>query len=276
MTLGWFWVRDFARRRNFSLLSAAAACFSLRVTGAILNAAAIVIGGIIGFVLPLPLSAQTKGFFKVMLGLATMFFGLRLTWLSIGGSFPTVVKQIIIAFLAIMLGNLLGRLIGLQKFSNHIGQHARKLIEGNRPNDPHRFSNGLNACAILFCAAPLGLLGAIHDALPVVAGDTGYFYPLAVKALMDGLAMMGFVMMFGAGAMVAALPVFLFFGSITMATSIYLEPFLRSHLLLDSVNATGGLVVCTVGVVIFEIRRVQLADYLPALAVAPLLTWLWK
>lgn len=241
-----------------------------------MNAAAIVIGGIIGLIHPKPLSAQTQGFFKMMLGVVCMFFGLRLTWLSVNGPFLGATKQVVIAFLAIMLGNLLGRLIGLQKFSNRIGQHARKLIENNRANDPQRFSNGMNACTILFCAAPLGLLGAITDALPVVAGDVGYYFPLAVKALMDGLAMMGFVVMFGAGAMVAALPVFIFLGTITMATHIYVEPFLRSHLLLDSVNAAGGLVVCTVGVVIFEIRRVQLADYLPALAVAPVLTWLWK
>jgi hypothetical protein len=40
-----------------------------------------------------------------------------------------------------------------------------------------------NACTILFCAAPLGLLGAVTDGL------SGYFYLLAVKAVMDGLAM---------------------------------------------------------------------------------------
>ena len=252
------------------------AWFSLRVTGAIINAAAIVIGGIIGLVRPQPLSAQTQAFFKVTLGVACMYFGLRLTFLSVGGSVVVVLKQLLVAFMAVMLGNLLGKLLRIQKFSNQLGQHAKKLIEGNRPGHPHRFSNGMNACAILFCAAPLGLLGAVQDALPLLAGDTGYFYPLAIKALMDGLAMMGFVMLFGPGAIVSALPVFVFFGTITMAIHIYLEPFLRSHLLLDSVNAAGGLVVCTVGVVIFEIRRVQLADYLPALAVAPLLTWLWK
>ncbi len=261
---------------NFSLLCRAAACFSLRVTGAILNAAAIIIGGIVGLIRPLPLSAQTQAFFKVTLGVLTMFFGLRLTWLSIGGSVWITTKQIIIAFLAVMVGNLIGKLLRLQKLSNRLGQYAKKLIETNRPDHPHRFSNGMNACAILFCAAPLGILGAVHDALPVMAGDTGYYFPLAVKALMDGLAMMGFVMIFGGGAIVSALPVFVFFGTITMATNIYIEPFLRSHLLLDSVNAAGGLVICTVGVVIFEIRRVQLADYLPTLAVAPLLTWLWK
>lgn len=246
------------------------------MTGAILNAAAILIGGIIGLIRPRPLTPQTQAFFKLSLGVLVMFFGLRLTWLSIGGSVWATTKQIIIAFLAVMLGNLLGKLFRLQKLSNRLGQHARKLIETNRPDHPHRISNGMNACAILFCAAPLGLLGAVHDALPVVAGGTGYFFPLAVKALMDGLAMMGFVMIFGGGAMLSAFPVFVFFGTITMVTNIWVEPFLRAHLLLDSVNAAGGLVICTVGVVIFEIRRVHLADYLPALAVAPLLTWLWK
>jgi uncharacterized membrane protein YqgA involved in biofilm formation len=261
---------------NFSLLCGAAACFSLRVTGAIINAAAIVVGGIIGLIRPQPLTLPTQSFFKMILGVAAMFFGLRLTWLSIGGSFGQTSKQLVIAVVALLVGNLLGKLLHLQAGSNQLGQYAKKLIEANRPNGPHRFSNGMNVCTVLFCAAPLGILGALQDALPVEQGDPGYFYPLAVKALMDGLATMGFVMMFGAGAIFSALPVFIFFATITMASHIWLEPFLRTYGLLDSVNAVGGLVVCTVGVVIFEIRRVHLADYLPALAVAPLLTWLWK
>ncbi len=246
------------------------------MTGAILNAAAIVIGGILGLIRPQPLSAQTQAFFKLCLGTAAMFFGLRLTWLSVHGSFLLVTKQLFIAFVALTLGNLLGKLIRLQKLSNRLGQHARQLIEQQRPNRPQRFSNGMNACAILFCAAPLGLLGALQDGLPIEKGDLGYFYPLAIKALMDGLAMMGFAVMFGWGAIAAALPVFVFLGTITMATGVYVQPFLRDLALLDSVNAVGGLIVCTVGVVIFEIRRVPLADYLPALIIAPLLTWLWK
>jgi len=246
------------------------------VIGAILNAAGILLGGIFGLVRTTPLSAPTQGFFKMGLGVLTMFFGLRLTWLSVNGTFGQVVKQIIIAFGAIVLGNLLGKLLRVQKLSNRLGQSARRVIESTRPNDPHRFSHGLNTCALLFCAAPLGMVGAIQDGLPVEAGGMGYWYPLALKALMDGLAMTGFVRMFGWGAMVSALPVFVFLGTITMSCHIYLEPFLRAHAVLDSVNAVGGLVVCTVGVVIFEIRRVELADYLPSLAVAPLLTWLWK
>jgi uncharacterized membrane protein YqgA involved in biofilm formation len=38
----------------------------------------------------------------------------------------------------------------------------------------------------------------------------------------------------------------------------------------------GGLIACAVALVIFEVRRVELANFLPSLAIAPLLTWLFS
>lgn len=227
-------------------------------------------GGVIGLARTTPLSPVSQAFFKTALGFFTIFFGLQLTWLSLNGSFLNIAEQIAIALLAVMIGKWIGRLFCLQKASNRLGQFARELIEHSQHDDPHRFSAGLNACAILFCAAPLGLVGAVQDGL------SGFFYPLAVKAVMDGLGMLGFVALFGGGTMLAALPVFVFQSATTLACNFYLEPFLRIHGLLDSVNATGGLLVCTTGLVIFEIKQVELADFLPSLVVAPLITWLWK
>lgn len=242
------------------------------MTGAILNAAGILFGGVAGLTRRggALLAPQTQAFFKLALGVFTVFFGLRLVFMSVNGPLLVILKQAAIAMLAILIGKPLGRVLHFQKASNRLGQYARKLIEQSRPDDPQRFANGLNACAILFCAAPLGILGAVQDGL------SGYYYPLAVKAVMDGLAMMGFVAMFGWGGMFAALPVFVFQAAITLACNLYAEPFLRMHGLLDSVNAVGGLIVCTVGLVIFEFKKVELADYLPSLAIAPLLTWLWN
>ena len=88
--------------------------------------------------------------------------------------------------------------------------------------------------------------------------------------------MTGFVALFGAGAMLSALPVFVFQASITLVCSLYAEPFLRLHGLLDSVNSVSGLIVATVALVIFEVKKVELADFLPSLAVAPLITWIWR
>jgi uncharacterized membrane protein YqgA involved in biofilm formation len=242
------------------------------VTGAILNAAGILVGGVIGLARTRVPGPATQSYFKTALGAFTVFYGLQLTWrsLSLDGPVHLILKQVAIVLLAVTFGKLTGRLSHLQKASNQLGQYARRLIEETRPEDPRRFSNGLNVCAILFCAAPLGLLGAVQDGL------SGYFQPLAVKAVMDGLAMLGFVSLFGGGAMLSALPVFVFQGAITLACTLYLEPFLRTHGLLESVNAAGGLIVCMVGLVIFELKRIELADYLPSLIVAPVIAWLWR
>jgi uncharacterized protein len=72
------------------------------------------------------------------------------------------------------------------------------------------------------------------------------------------------------------LPVLAFQGSIALVCAHFIEPFLRAHGLVNSVNAVGGLLVFSVALVILDLKKIALADYLPSLAVAPLLTWVWK
>jgi uncharacterized protein len=240
------------------------------VTGAFLNAIGILSGGLFGLARRSPISARAQYFFKTALGAFTIFFGLRLVWLSVNGTFLSGLKQIFIALLAVMLGNSIGRLLRLQKISNHLGRFAGRLIANVQLNTPRKISDGFNAGTILFCAAPLGLLGAVTDGL------SGYFYLLAVKAVLDGLAMTGFVKMFGWPAALSAFPVFIFLGAITWVCQFYAGPFLAAHNLADSANTTAGFVACTVASVIFEVRKVELANFLPSIAVAPLLTWLLK
>jgi uncharacterized membrane protein YqgA involved in biofilm formation len=62
------------------------------VIGTYLNAAGIVAGGLVGLAKKKPLSAGNQLFFKTALGGLAVFFGLRLTWVSINGS----VRQILI------------------------------------------------------------------------------------------------------------------------------------------------------------------------------------
>ena len=238
--------------------------------GTALNVAGILVGGLLGLTLRKPLSPAKESFFKVALGAFTVFYGLRLTWLSLNGSFPQMLKQLLIAVLALMLGKMAGRRLRLQKLSNRLGQGARERIAAATPADPGRLSAGFQTCAALFCAAPLAMLGSVQDGL------SGYCYPLAVKAVMDGLATMGFVSLFGWGVMLAALPVLAFQGTITLACAQFLKPALETHGLVDSVNATGGLLVFSVALVILELKRIELADYLPSLAFAPLLAWVWR
>lgn len=238
--------------------------------GAIANAAGIVIGGIAGLTMRKQASATTQAFFKVSLGAFTVYYGLRLAWLSLSGLSLQTVREILVVLVALMVGKVTGRLLRLQKSSNRLGRYAREQIAAVAARKKRQWSDGFNTCAVLFCAAPLAILGSIQDGL------SDYFPPLVIKAVMDGLATMGFVAMFGWSVIVAALPVFVYEGMITALCALYARPFLEQcHCgLVESVNATGGLLVFCVALIIFEIKKIEIADYLPSLVFAPLLTWL--
>ena len=80
--------------------------------------------------------------------------------------------------------------------------------------------------------------------------------------------------MFGWGVLLVALPVLAFQGTITLLCLHGLKPFLEAHSLVDPVNAAGGLLVFCVGMVILDLKKIELADYLPSLIFAPILSWL--
>src|SRR5206468_1015145 len=231
--------------------------------GTLLNVSGILIGGVVGLTRSKPLAPATESFFKVLLGALTVYYGLRLTWISLSGPFLQILKQLLIAVLAMILGKVAGRLLRLQKLSNSLGQAARERITTATSDDPNRLSAGFKTSAALFCAAPLAILGAVQDGL------SGYFYPLAVKGMMEALATLGFVSLFGWGVMLAALPVLAFQGTITLLCSQLLGPFLQTHglaSLLAPINPTGGLLVFSVALVSRGRKKLELAGSLPSLA----------
>ena len=240
--------------------------------GTILNASGILIGGIAGLVRRKPLSAANESYSRVILGALTVFYGLRLTWISVSGSLMEILKQLTIVVLAMVVGKLAGRALALQKMSNRVGQRASEIMNSARPDDPDRFNKGFKTCAALFCAAPLGILGSTQEGLTLPE----YFYPLAIKGVMDGLASMSFVTLFGRGVLLAVVPVMAFQGSITLIVGRVFEPILTQHHLVDAVNAAGGMLVFCVALVMLGLKRIELADYLPSLVAAPLIAWLWR
>ncbi|HEX9048282.1 MAG TPA: DUF554 family protein [Verrucomicrobiae bacterium] len=235
--------------------------------GPFLNAFGILMGALFGLATRAPLSPRSQQFFKMALGAVTVLCGTRLLYANIHGTVTDCLKQLLIAALAAVLGNGLGKLLGLQKMSNRLGQYASKLLGAAQPASPGDARNGWVAVTILFCAAPLGIVGAVTDAL------SDYFYLLLIKAVMDGLAMTTFVKMFRWPVALAALPVFLFLDGVGMAVRLGAAPWLTAHGLTGYVHLAAGMVACSVALVIWEVRRVEMANYLPALVLAPLLAY---
>lgn len=239
------------------------------MTGTLINTAAILVGGFLGLKASRQISAPTQQRIRLVLAAFTIYAGMSMIWRGTGGSFGNVLKQFGIAMLALVLGNALGMMLRLQNGLNQLGHYAKERLAQASPEDDNRFSEGFVTCTLLFCVGPMAILGALED------GTHGDFKILAIKSAMDGLAAMGFAATFGPGVLLAALPVLAYQGTITLLANA-LAQHLNDPLLLDSMRVTGGLVVLCIVSVILDLRKVPLANYLPSLAVAPLLTHWWR
>jgi uncharacterized protein len=239
--------------------------------GTLLNVAGILIGGMVGLARRKPMSPVNEAFAKVALAAFTVLCGLRLTWMSLHGPFGAVLKQLTIIVLALILGRLTGRLLGLQRRSNKLGRKARETISAPATTDRSKSAAGFETCAALFCAAPLGMVGAVVDGL----NSPPYFYPLGIKGVIDGLAAMSFISIFGSSVLVSALPVLALQGTITLLCWRWLEPVLCAHGLIDPVNGVAGLLVFSVALVMLGLKKIELTDYLPSLIFAPVIAALW-
>jgi len=232
--------------------------------GTVINAVAILLGGIIGLLAKKQLSTDAQNNIKALLVIFTFVAAAHMIWSGVGGSFGQIVKQVGIMMVALILGNIIGKLLGIQKRLGKLGEYASERFAKAQGGVKQPVAEGFITCTLLFCVGPLAILGSIQD------GMTDEYKTLALKGALDGLATLSFASVFGWGVMLAVIPVIAYQGTLTLLAKLLagqLEP-----AMINSLNATGGLLMMCLPLVIYGVRKVPLADYLPALAVAPLLT----
>ena len=236
--------------------------------GTTLNVVGILIGSILGLFWVKQMSPRHQMMLKVWLGIFAVIVGLQLVWKSLYGGAGSVLRQMVIMVIALTLGRLAGRALRIQRSLNRLGDFAKRRMADAQEKCAGKPNEGFVTCTVLFCFAPLAFVG------PVIEGVGGYWQPLAIKAVMDGLGALAFVNMFGKGVLLSALPVLAWQGTISVLAR-WAAVFLSQHNLSDSVIGVGGLLVFCVSLVILELKKIELGDYLPSLIFAPLLTWLW-
>src|SRR4051794_13890261 len=97
--------------------------------GTLLNAGAIFLGAVFGLTTKVEVSVQQQ--IKVLLGVATVWFGLKLVWdglrwdASSTGTGSHFFRQLVVVLLAMVIGHAIGRLCRIQKWMNRLGQKAK-------------------------------------------------------------------------------------------------------------------------------------------------------
>lgn len=227
---------------------------------------AILIGGALGLALSKELSYKTQHRLKMVLGVFIIYAGLSTAYQAFHGPLGHFIKQFIVVMLALIVGNLIGRALKLQQGVNWLGRWARVKFDSNvkDANAPNRFSEGFVTCSLLFCVGPMAVLGSLQDGL------SGKLDTLLLKSLLDGLATFAFVRTFGWGVLLSAIPVLAYQGSITLGARA-IQPFIADVEMMNAINATGGLLVLCISMLVLDVQKIPIANYLPSLGVAALL-----
>lgn len=228
------------------------------MTGTLLNILTVLVGGSLGLLFGARLPERLKATVIAGMGLFTAGIGLQM-FLKTGNA--------IIVLGSLLLGVLLGEWWGIEDGLQRLGGFLEsKFGAAEVDSASNRFVRGFLTASLLFCVGPLTILGSIQDGL------TGDYSLLAVKAVLDGFGALAFASTLGVGVLFSTLVILVYQGGITLLAaqlnSVVTQP------MMNELTATGGVILVGLAISsLLEIKKIRAGNFLPALAIAPLIVW---
>ena len=110
------------------------------LTGTILNALGILIGGLMGLTRSRQFSPATQTAIRGFMGFFTIYVASDSPVKNLAASSLPLYKQIVILLLALILGRFLGQLFRIQKTFNRLGQSRQPTLRPGpaRGSQPHQ------------------------------------------------------------------------------------------------------------------------------------------
>ncbi len=224
-------------------------------TGTLINIAAVVVGGGLGTLLGNRLPARIRETVMHGIGLVTLMVGVHLTLKT---------QNTLIVLGSVLIGALLGEWwqidAGLERLSERLRNRVAKRLSAQSMS---HFSEGFVTASLVFCVGPMTILGSIQDGL------SGDYSLLAIKSLLDGFTALAFASSLGVGVVFSALTILVYQGGLTLLAGLAQNVLTAS--MIAEMTATGGVLILAIGLLLLELKRIRVANLLPALVVAPLI-----
>lgn len=219
--------------------------------GVIIDAAAVLLGGLCGALIKGKISQQIASQLNLVFGACSMAMGISSIFLM--KHMPAVVFSLI-------LGSTAGLLLGLGR---RINSAAQRFVQ----SQDLEHSQLLVTAIVLFCASGTGIYGSI------AAGFTGDHSILIAKAILDFFTAAIFACSLGPVVSLIALPqVCIFLLLFLLAGVIY--PLTSDDMIADF-KACGGVIMLATGFRMANIRNFPVADMTPAMVLVLPVSFLW-
>lgn len=233
--------------------------------GTLINVAAIVVAGLIGSGAGRLLTERMQDGLTKASGVCVLFIALAGAlqgMLDVSGGSLTSGKSLYVV-ISVVVGTLVGEAIDIDALVRRFGEWLKRTT-GNA-KDP-AFVDAFVTASVTVCVGAMAVVGAVEDAL---LGDISI---LCTKAILDFVIILVMTCSLGRGSAFSAIPVGVFQGSVT-ALSVLIKP-LMTEPALAGLSLVGSVLIFCVGVNLVWDTELRVANMLPAIIVAPLLTFL--
>lgn len=225
--------------------------------GTLVNAAAIIGGGLIGLLFQGRIADK---YHKLV------FDSLSLCVLLIGLLNAFEIKNSLLVIFSLVIGSILGQWMDLEQKLESLSHGIEKRFlkskpsadeEANQPVKESGFSKGFVTTTLVYCIGSMAVVGSFESGL---SGNHGTLF---AKAALDGMSAVLFASSLGFGVVFSSVPVFLYQGLLTVSASA-LRPFITEVAIAD-MSAAGGLIIVALGLKMLDIKKMPVANMLPAI-----------
>ncbi len=231
------------------------------MTGTWINVATVIVGTLLGVTVGGRLTEGMQQRVLFGLGMVTLVIGVELV-LGWGGEGTTSGTPLYVLG-GILIGGLIGEILGIERRLEALGDWIQdRLARSERST----ISEGFVDASLLFCVGSLAVVGSIQ------AGLTGDYELLATKSVLDGFAAIALAATLGWGVGLSAVTVLVYQGAITLGAGVF-DDILQGEA-LAALTSAGGVTIIGISLKLLRIVDVKVANYLPALIVAPALVGL--
>jgi len=229
--------------------------------GTLINVIAIVIGSALGIGAGSRLTKKSQGLITDILGLITLLGAASALIPLWSSSFIDSLPKgstLLVILGAMLVGGLIGSALSLETRLDKFGETLRQKFKASSDGP---FIEGFVSASLLFVIGPLAILGSVSD------GMSEGLDQLILKSSLDFFAAMAFASSLGWGVAASAIPVAIYQGVWTLV-GLFLGSVLEPYQ-IDAMTICGGLMLVGIGLRLLDIKKIAVANLLPALIIAP-------
>lgn len=224
--------------------------------GVLVNTAAVLLGGLLGLVLKKGIPERISS--AIMSAVALCIISIGITGMLKGENSLTLIASM-------AAGAAIGTLLNLEGAVERLGQSVERRLrhEGEKGG----LAQGFVTASLLFCVGAMAVVGSID------AGLRGENDMLFSKSLLDMISACMLSMTLGVGVLLSAGAIFVYQGAIVLLAQL-IAPLL-SETDIAELTCAGSVMLLALGLNMLGLTKLKVANFLPALLLAPLFSKLF-